>query len=162
MNRRHLLTLVAGSTFGLSFGNASSSAQEQRSELDGMFKATPNTELQLATASSPVIDGDSRFNLVRLGKCKLTLGDDGHLTALVSAGVAQYTNIDYWISLAVFDERRSFLGAATHKVAIQCIRRGVMPTLLPELEFDFGISNKFRTLTQIAVAISDRDVPRPG
>jgi hypothetical protein len=130
--------------------------------MDGMFKATPNGELQLATQSTAVIDGDSKFGLVSLGRCKLTLGDDGHLTAIVNAGIKQYTNIDYWISLAVFDDRRSFLGAATHKVAIQYIRLGYMLTMLPELEFDFGISKKFRTVSQIAVAISDRDVPKPG
>jgi hypothetical protein len=74
----------------------------------------------------------------------------------------QYAKVDYWISLAVFDDKLRFLGAATHKEAIQYVRAGAIPTRLPKLSFDFGISKTYKSVARLAVAISDREVPKPG
>ena len=129
--------------------------------LSDLYTVTLNDEMQLATQSTAVVDGDSKFTLISLGQCSLTVDDQGHLTATVRAAVRQYAKVDYWISLAVFDKELKFLGAATHKEAIQYIRKGAIPTMLPELKFDFGISKTYVSVARLAVAISDRDVPPP-
>ena len=39
---------------------------------------------------------------------------------------------------------------------------GGLLAMLRELEFDFGISNTYNTVAHLAVAISDRDEPKPN
>ncbi len=162
MNRRDLLTAIAGSAAGVSVLGKSVLADEPTPALPDIYRITPNGEANLDAQSTEVVDGDSKFNIIRLGICRLKLDDHGHLTASVKAAVTQYAKVDYWISLAVFDEEGRFLGSAAHKEAIEYIRFGAIPTLLPELSFDFGISKAYKSIACLAVAISDRDVPKPG
>lgn len=162
MNRRDLLTAIGSSAAGIAVLGQSALADEPTTTLPDIYRITPNSETKLAAQSTAILVGDSKFNLISLGSCSLTLDDQGHLTALVKAAVTQYAKVDYWISLAVFDDKLGFLGAATHKEAIQYIRRGSIPTMMPELSFDFGISKTYKSVARMAVAISDRDVPKPG
>jgi len=163
MNRRDLLTAIAGSTAGISVLGQSVLAEESAPMLPDTYKVTPNSETEMAAQSTAVVDNDSTFNLIRLGTCSLKLDDQGRLTASLKAAVMQYANVDYWISLAVFDDKLRLLGAATHKEAIQyIIRRSFIQTVFPELKFDFGISKTYKSVARLAVAISDSEVPKPG
>lgn len=130
--------------------------------MPGMFDVELDKEFSLSMQSSPVVQGGARLSLISLGKCRLTLYADSRLRAKVHAAVVQYSEVDYWISLAVYNEQQELLGAAVHKEAIRYIRLGATPTMLPELEFDFGVSNRFNAVSRIAAAISERDVPEPG
>ncbi len=161
MNRRELI-VFSGSAAGMSVLGRSALSDEATPRLPQVYEITPNKEITLSAYSTPVIDGDFKLSIIHLGTCSLTLDDHGHLKAKVKAGIAQYAKVEYWISLAVFNSKDEFLGAATHKELVQFIRLGRIPTHLPELEFDFGISNSYKSVARLAVAISERDVPKPG
>lgn len=162
MNRRHALTAIAGSAATIPLIANRLHADEPSPILPNTFAVSPNQEFRLALRSTPVVLEHTKLSLVSLGTGRLTLDDAGRLKARIRAAITQYAKIDYWISLAVFDKQHTFLGAATHKEAIQYIRLGSMPTTLQELEFDFGISNTYKSVAHLAVAISDRDVPKPN
>jgi len=152
---------MAGAAGILSVAPRTSHANET-AVVPGAIPVELGKEFQLYRQSAPVLASGRELHLISLGKGTLELDPSGRMTAKVKAAVKQYAEVDYWLSLAAFDAEGLLLGAATHKEAIRYIRLGVMPTLLPELEFDFGISKSFTKVAWLSAAISDRDVPMPG
>jgi hypothetical protein len=83
------------------------------------------------------------------------------LRVTVKAGVAQYNDVDYQVSCAVFDKKGLLLGAATHTEHVKYIRLGYMPTLFREIVFDFGASRGFADAAYAVFSVSDPTVPVP-
>lgn len=83
------------------------------------------------------------------------------LRATVKASVAQYSDVEYRVSCAVFDRKGRLLGAATHVEIVAYVRLGSMPTLFKEIVFDFGASKAFADVAYATFSISDPAVPVP-
>lgn len=163
MNRRHALTVFGASAAILPLLDRRLRADEPLPHAPtGLIEVSLNREFPLVVQSVPVVHDGNRIVLVTLENCTLSLDTENRLRARVRANVLQYANVDYWISLAVFDKQSAFLGAATHKETIQYIRLGATPMVFRELEFDFGISNNYAGVARMAAAISVRDVAKPG
>ena len=161
MDRRYFLAGTAGTIAALPHCDAPVGAKEIPINADSLIEITLNREFQCDVRSASVTDGASTFHPVVLGTCRLTLSRDDRLEATVKVAITQYAEIDYWISLAVFDDQGTFLGAATHKHAIHNMRRSQIATTFPILRFDFGISRRYQSVARLAAAISDRSVPKP-
>lgn len=163
MQRRNLLAGLAGAVATVPFR-----ASEGRGD-DVIAEPTPVPAAAIAVAidqefplnfrSAPLVYEGAEHQLIGLGTGVLTLDRENRLRAVVNASIVQLAKVDYWISLAAFDEGMTFLGAATRQEAINYIRLGIVPTLLPKLEFDFGISKAYRSVARLMVAISERELP---
>jgi hypothetical protein len=86
---------------------------------------------------------------------------ESRLKAVLRAHVAQYSNVDYRLHGAVYDAKGRLLGTASAVERVQYIRVGQMPSLLREIELDFGVSERYRDAAKIAFAISEPAVPKP-
>jgi hypothetical protein len=102
------------------------------------------------------------LHILGIGTGTFQLDQESRLTGKLNAFVTQYAKVDYWISAAVFDAKGKLLGTAGHKEAVQYIRLGAMPTMQRHITLDFGISKGFKNAAFVVVAISERDVPKPG
>jgi hypothetical protein len=89
----------------------------------------------------------------------ITLSKGPWLRAIVKAGVAQYNDVEYRVSCAVYDKEGRLLGTATHTEKVQYVRLGYMPTLERELTFDFGASKAFERVAYAAFSINEPEVP---
>lgn len=157
MERRHVLTQLAGSWLALASASRPVQA-DVTTPLPKTFEVEINKEFRLDVQSERVSTAlYGKRTVVGLGTGILVLDDNNRLKARIKAGLAQYGKIDYWISLAVFDKDRKFLGATNCKVEIEFIASGGVVTLPSELEFDFGVSDSYKSVAQLAVAISVRD-----
>jgi hypothetical protein len=117
--------------------------------------------IRIGVSSNPIEVNGQPFRLLNIGTATFHLADDGRLTAVLKAGVQQYSEVDYGISVAVFDGTGRLLGAAVHTEHVEYERLGRMPTLLREISFDFGISNDFVRAAYVVVAVTSRNVPLP-
>ena len=54
----------------------------------------------------------------------------------------------------------SCLGTASHVVPIERIRSGAMPTMLRQVDFDFGQSRDFARAAYVSVAVSNPEFPK--
>lgn len=106
--------------------------------------------------SVPITVDDREISLVNIGQGKFTLDAESRLTATFNSGVSHCTETKYWIHAAVFDRRGQLLGAASNEIAVTNIRLPVSPTIIHELELDFGISKRFGDASQLVVTIGER------
>lgn len=163
MNRRCALAqLTAGAVAAAAPARAAEPPPRHDLILPSAIDLVLDKPLTINAASVPVKHGDDELSIIKIGQGTFHLDESSRLTAKLHAAVAQYADVDYWISVAVFDAGAQLLGTARHKQAVGYIRLGAMPTMLPEIALDFGISNAYRRAAQVAVAISERDVPPPG
>ncbi|MCA9284990.1 MAG: hypothetical protein KDA22_07245, partial [Phycisphaerales bacterium] len=104
MNRRHALTVFGASTAILPLLDRRLHADEPLPHAPtGLIEVSLNREFPLVAQSAPVVHDGNRIVLVTLENCTLSLDTENRLRARVRANVLQYANVDYWISLAVFD-----------------------------------------------------------
>lgn len=159
MRRRQILASIAASSFGASVVDVR--ADERPCQSSREFAIQPNSDNAtiLDFRSQNVIETDQDSGLVWLGACTFALSVEGRLSAKIHARVTQSKKLDCWISVAVFDSKRKFLGAASHKEEISVIAIGKVITLERELEFHFGYSDCYRSMSHIAIAICHRGIP---
>jgi hypothetical protein len=162
MNRRHALVGLAGATGGALFAAGAASAQQPKAPVPGAIKLELGKDVMIGARSTPVTVDKTDIHIVSVGKGTFRLDKESRLTATLEAAVAQYAKIDYWVSAAVFDAAGKLLGTAAHKEAVEYVRLGSMPIEFRGIGLDFGISTPFKDAALVVVAISDRDVPKPG
>jgi hypothetical protein len=162
MNRRNALKGLAGAAGGIVVADRTVHAQSPKTPVPGAIKVELGKEFMIGVQSTPVKVNESNIHLVLVGKGTFRLDHESRLTAELNAGVAQYVKVDYWISAAVFDAAGKLRGTAGHKESVEYVRIGRWPTVAREIMLDFGISNAFKDIAIVVVAISDRDVRKPG
>jgi hypothetical protein len=121
-----------------------------------------DAEIQFEAAAGPVRQGNDPFYVIQVGRGKFHLSDQSRLTAELKASVTQYARVDFWIYAAVFDDRGSLLGTASHREEVLYIRTGGTPTVFREIKLDFGISDAFQRAAYVVVTIGERKVPDPN
>jgi hypothetical protein len=162
MNRRKALTAMAGiaGTAGLSAGG--SHAEETKVRVPGAIALKLGEQIRIGAQSAPVKVDDTDLHIVSIGTGTFQLDKESRLTARLNAAVAQYAKVVYWISAAVFDAQGLLLGTASHKESVSYTRLGAMPTTFRKIVLDFGLSKAFNRAALVVMAISERDVPKPG
>jgi hypothetical protein len=153
---------MAGAASGVVITGGATCAQQPKPPIPGAIRMDLDKEVTIGAQSSPIKVNNNDLHIISVGRGTFRLDKQSRLTATLFAAVTQYARIEYWISVAVFDAAGKLLGTAGHKEAVQYIRLGVIPTMLPNIALDFGISKAFKDAAFVAVAISERDVPKPG
>jgi RNA polymerase sigma-70 factor (ECF subfamily) len=118
-------------------------------------------KITLGAKSEPVKLGKVDLYIVTVGTGTFHLTREGRLTATLNAGVTEHANVDYWVYAAVLDAKGKLLGATSHKEAVERVRERVTPTILRQIELDFGTSKDFTKAAYVVVSISNPDVPEP-
>ena len=77
------------------------------------------------------------------------------LTGFIDADLRFVKDVDYWVSVAVFDDEKRLLGAAVHHEPLE-LNGGFIEKNGKRFSFDFGVSAAFEKTKLVAVAISDR------
>jgi hypothetical protein len=162
MNRRHALAGLAGAAGGALLSGGAARAEQPKAPIPGAIKLSLGDEVTIGAQSSPIKLDKTDLHILSVGKGTFRLDKESRLTAKLKAAVAQYAKIEYWLSAAVFDAAGKLLGTAAHKEAVDYVRLGAMPTMFRDIPLDFGISTTFKNAAFVVVAISDRDVPKPG
>jgi hypothetical protein len=161
MDRRRALSVIGGIAGGMSSHAIGKADEPVKVSLPNSIPIKLDEKVQISVRSAPVKVGERELHIVSIGTGQFYLDKDAHLTAILNAAVAQYTNMEYRIVVAVFDGAGQLLGAAQHDESVSYTRLGVMPTLFREINLDFGISKAFGRAAFAVIAISDRDVPEP-
>jgi hypothetical protein len=161
MNRRTAIVGLAGAV-GLAAGRGNAQQAPPAKPVPGAIALKLGQPIDIAAQSAPVKVGTENLHIVSIGRGTFQVDRESRLTAKLKAGVTQYARIDYWISAAVFDPKGRFLGAAVHKEEVQSIWVGRTLTVSREIAPDFGISKAFGQAAFVVVAVSERDVPKPG
>jgi hypothetical protein len=161
MNRRTAILGLA-SAAGLTAGRGAAQQSPPAQPVPGAIALKLGQPVEIGAQSAPVKVGTEDLHIVSVGRGTFQVDKESRLTAKLKAAVTQYAKTEYWIAAAVFDPKGRLLGAAVHKEEVQYIRIGATPTVFREIDLDFGISKGFGQAAFVAVAISDRDVPKPG
>lgn len=161
MDRRHALSVIGGIAGGLSSGAIGKADQSTKDSLPDSVRIQIDEQVPISARSAPVKVGEREMHIISFGTGVFHLDKDSRLTAILNAAVAQYTEMEYRIVVAVFDGAGRLLGAAHHDESVSYVRLGLMPTLFREINLDFGVSNAFRRAAFAVIAISERDVPDP-
>jgi hypothetical protein len=159
MNRRQAIAGLAG---GVLLAPGAAHAEQPKPTIPGAIKFDMGKQIKITAQSSPVKVDKTDVHLISIGTGTFHLDNESRLTATLKAAVTQYAQVEYWISTAVFDAAGKMLGTAAHKELVQYIRLGAIPTIFRDIKLDFGISKAFMDATFLVVAISERDVPKPG
>lgn len=162
MDRRHALSGIAAIAGSLPFCAIGEADESIKLSVPNAIPIKLDENVRISIRSAPVKFGVQEIHIVSIGTGLFHLDKDARLTAVLNAGVAQYTDMEYRIVVAVFDGAGQLLGAAQHDESVSHIRLRVMPTLFREIDLDFGISKAFSRAAFAVIAISDRDVPAPG
>src|SRR5690242_15395603 len=113
MNRRTLIGAI-GAGLGSLFATRTSRANSALVDAPpGALPLKLDEKLTIRATSKPVRMLSSDFPVVSIGTGTFGLSKDAHLTATLHAGVAQYADVEYLISIAVFDAQSRLLGAAS-------------------------------------------------
>ena len=174
MKRRTLFTSFAGTLLsGLSLGRISE-AQNKDEKHPPMIEVELGKQFDLSTDSSP-IDVTEEWRNSGFGRGKsnpkhrekispihlnwgvLSISRGKRLTGLIDADLRFVKDLDYWVSVAVFDDDKRLLGAAVHHEPLE-LNGGFIEKNGKRFSFDFGVSSTFEKTKLIAVAISDRRV----
>ena len=118
--------------------------------------------VRLEMTSTPVIWQEQPFHLVTLNAATLVLDrDQDQLTARVAAAILTFDNVDYDISICIFDSDHLLLGVARTQCKVPRVWAGRFFSQSKNLHFDFGISRAWQRATSLQVSISDRAVLTP-
>ena len=160
ISRRNALTAIAAltSSAALSFENVRAKETPVSDIIPGAIPLKVGARVPLNASSSPVRVNTVDIHLLYLSTAVFKLDAESRMTAVLKAAVTEYADMDYWVSVAVFDAAGLLLGAVSHKETVERVRLGRVPTMQREIKLDFGISNAFSRAALMAVAISERDV----
>ena len=172
MKRRTLFTSFAGTLLsGLSFGRVSE-AQNKDDKYPPLVEVELGKQFGLSIDSSP-IDVTEEWRKSGLGRGMpntehremispihlnwgvLYVSRGKRLTGLIDADLRFVKDVDYWVSIAVFDDEKRSLGAAVYHEPLE-LNGGFIEKNGKRFTFDFGVSAAFENTKLVAVAISDR------
>ena len=172
MKRRTLFTSFAGTLLsGLSFGRVSE-AQNKDDKYPPLVEVELGKQFGLSIDSSP-IDVTEEWRKSGLGRGMpntehremispihlnwgvLYVSRGKRLTGLIDADLRFVKDVDYWVSIAVFDDEKRSLGAAVYHEPLE-LNGGFIEKNGKRFSFDFGVSAAFENTKLVAVAISDR------
>jgi len=166
MRTRHLLAmcvLSALATCGLLGMAANEPGQTERGAV-----AVPNiaplklgASIPLSVQSAGVTWKGNTFHLVHLGSIRFDLDKSDRLKADIQAGVTEFDNVDYDISVAVFDGAGQMLGSARAQCKVQRGWLGNVKRTGRTITLDFGISSDYTRAAAFAVSVSNRKVLTP-
>jgi hypothetical protein len=172
MKRRTLFTSFAGTLLSaLSLGRVSQ-AQNKDEKNSHFIDVELGKQFDLSMDSTPLdVTEEWRKNGFGRGKANpehrekispihlnwgvLTVSRGKRLTGLIDADLRFVKDVDYWVSVAVFDDEKRLLGAAVHHEPLE-LNGGFIEKNGKRFNFDFGVSAAFENTKWISVAISDR------
>ncbi len=152
----------------LAVGGLSGLAASEPGQTDGRAVVTLNliplklgTAIPLSVQSAGVTWRGNTFHLVRLGSIKFDLGTNDCLKADIQAGVTEFDDVGYDISVAVFDAAGQMLGTARAPCKVQRLWAGNVCMTAQTISLDFGVSSDYARAAGFAVSISNRKVLTP-
>ena len=172
MKRRTLFASFAGTLLsGISLGQVTQ-AQDKEDKRPPLIEVELGKQFDLSMDSSP-IDVSEEWRKSGFGRGKsipehrkmispihlnwgvLTVSRGKRLTGLIDADLRFVKDVDYWVSIAVFDDEKRLLGAAVCHEPLE-LNGGFIEKNGKRFSFDFGVSAAFENTKLVAVAISDR------
>src|SRR5688572_18267535 len=132
-----LLGLMSGLTLQLRASQKPNPESKPASEARLAYKL--DEPIAAKAKSKPVHWHGHAYSLVELGEATFQREND-RLTAKLSGWVTTFDDVDYHVSMALFDDAGQFLGAATATCDVQRIWAGYVITQPRTLNLDFGVS----------------------
>lgn len=160
-NRRKFTLGAMAAIHAMTRGALAADAPRAAAPVPGAVEFKLDQEVRIGASSEPIRLAGGEFRVLSVGTAMFRLSKEGQLTAKLHAGVAEYAKADFHIYAAVYDPKGVLLGTASHLESVERVRLRVMPTMMRELELDFGKSRDFRRVAYASVAISNPDFPRP-
>ena len=160
MQRRFLSTGFATSAASTTLFSRQMLAREIGLKMSNTIDVEINREFTIHVASPQLQLESSKPSLVYLESGILTADKHDRLTATISATIKTYSNVEYRISAALFDDQNSLLGSATNQISIKYVRLGRMGMTYRDIEFDFGCSRTYRNVSRLMLAFNDVDVAK--
>lgn len=117
--------------------------------------------IPIRVTSAPVRWKGNDYRLVRIGEATFSQSPLGRVTAMLSAGVLTFDNVEYEVHAALFDEAGKLLGTAHTLCPVTRIWVGVAGTVSTTLALDFGISKAYDRARWFTVSVTERDVLTP-
>jgi hypothetical protein len=118
--------------------------------------------IPLAIQSAGVEWRGGVYRLVELRSIQFDFnGQTSRLTAQIKADVRTFDNVDYDVSVAVFDAAGKLLGADRTLCSVPHIMHGKSTILERTINFDFGVSLDYSRATAFTVGVSKRKVLTP-
>lgn len=170
MKRRTLFTVFGGTLLSGIFARRVSQAKDQEIGNSSLIDVTLGKKFDLSVDSSAIDvtdewrkDGNSnpdpihreRISPIHLHWGVLYVSRAKRLTGVFAVDLRFVKNVDYWISVAVFNGERQFLGASVRHQPLE-LNGGFIESNHEQFKLDFGVSARYETTKMIAVAISDR------
>jgi hypothetical protein len=118
--------------------------------------------ISLAVQSAGVEWRGNTYHLVGLGSIQFELDKQtSHLKADIKAGITGFDNVDYDVSVAVFDAAGKLLGAARSRCDVRTMWAGTVAIGAETISMDFGVSLDYAQAATFMVSISNRKVLTP-
>ena len=153
-----LIGLMSGLTFQLRASQQQNPESKPASDARLSFKL--DEPIAMNVKSKPVHWHGHAYSLVEMGEATFQR-ENGRLTAKLSGWVTTFDDVDYHVSMALFDDAGQFLGAATATSDVQRIWLGYVGTQPRTLNFDFGVSQAYERAAIFSIAIAERKVLTP-
>lgn len=159
-NRR--TALIAASTGILSMLGATESRAAGEPPVPGAWEVLlTGKTIPIRVSSAPVRWKGSDYRLVQIGEVSFHRSALGRVTALLSAGVLTFDNVEYEIHSALFDQAGKLLGTAHTLCPVTRVWAGLPGTTPEKLSLDFGISKAYERAEWFTVSITEREVLTP-
>jgi hypothetical protein len=117
--------------------------------------------IPLRVSSAPVHWRGSDYVLVQIGEASFHTSPLGRVTALLSAGVLTFDNVEYEVHAALFDQGGKLLGTAQTLCPVTRIWAGVPGITSRKLTLDFGISKAYERAAWFTVSATEPEVLTP-
>lgn len=117
--------------------------------------------LPLRVSSAPVHWKGTDYVLVQIGEASFHKSPLGRVTALLTAGVLTFDNVEYEVHAALFDQAGKLLGTARTLCPVTRIWAGVPGITPAKLTLDFGISKAYERAEWFTVSVSEQEVLTP-
>ncbi len=169
MKRRDLLTGISAAVLPSVLLSHSAHAADRSTAENGLIPVTLGEPFKLSIRSPEIdvsrewkTDGNgtpepngSMLSPIRIDSGLLNLNRSQNLTATFDLAVQYVKNIDFWVSVALFDDEHQLLGAANHRVSLE-LNGGFIELNGQRITLDFGRSSAFKRAAFAAISISDR------
>jgi hypothetical protein len=158
-----MLLLVAMAVIGGSFRAGQPDAPPiPGSSTAGAIPLEFGKAIPIRVQSAPVTWRGNSFRLVSANSIRFDFDPaSGRLKAELRAGLTTFDDVDYDISVAVFDVKGSLLGVARSECQVQRMWTGIVGVEARKVPFDFGISLDYAQARNFMLSISQRKVLTP-
>ena len=140
--------------------------KQQTSQFDAAPNLNPFTYGQAAKLDchSDNVEWNGGFvQLLRFSSLSFSLDPDTNQVSAIAKGrLITFDDVEYLLSLALFDKEGAFLGAATKTCQVQRIWLGVYASQGISIEFDFKSSSRYPAADRFAFSISSEKVLTPS